>query len=139
MIIIEQLTGHIDEELKELFSQKDTSQYVLSTAEIMNLSHHKNSTQLISSSLLLSDTDYIHVNFNKHPILIKRLIELGLCKNRHTSKTNLFFESGIWKVLLNSKSRDGLELRNFLANKVLPEMVSLNFDLNILSSVKPIE
>ena len=136
MIILKELLEHVDEELKELLSLKNPEQYVSTTPEMLTLSHHVNSFQMIRSCHLKKNLDYIPINVNKHPELVGRMIWTGLCKNQNTSKTTLFFESGILKIMMGSKNKTGDEFRELLAEDILPTLLERNSGSSILSSFK---
>jgi hypothetical protein len=112
-------------------------------SEVMAVTHHVNMAQALKSSGCILGTDYIVIKKKTHPAVFQELMNLkehsplngfGLNddsqnnilrisnKAKYTSELIMIYESGFWKLSLNSKLSNGKELRNWLATEVLPSI-----------------
>ena len=70
---------------------------------------------------LIDGDDMVKVEKKKHPEFLKQLHRMNLLGQRAGSVIMLY-ESGVWKLLMQSKKQIGINTRNWLANEVLPSI-----------------
>jgi prophage antirepressor-like protein len=111
--------------------------------EAIKITQHKNLSQAFKDADCVVNEDYVVVKKKDNPKIFAELFELleltklngfGLeddspknilqksNKAKYTSEITLVYESGFWKLSLASKLPNGKELRNWLANEVLPSI-----------------
>jgi prophage antirepressor-like protein len=109
--------------LMRIESLKHKGKFVFIGKTVSEKLGHTNLTQAIKSCELEQEKDYVVFYKKTNSSLFSELLKAGNFGNGNgISKIILLYESGVWKLAINSRLERGKELRNWLASEVLPSI-----------------
>lgn len=129
-------------------------EFVFLYQQVQQITHHKNPTQALADAECVENTDYVKVSRKEAPEFFHDLFEFyrtdnealrncGGAINPFESKNTAMiqhlifvYESGFWKLALNSKLEFGVKMRDWLASEVLPSIRKTG-GYQIKSSITP--
>ena len=89
--------------------------------EIMSQLGYKGGNDALKNYELVEDTDKVTLTKKKFPEFFKQLTDLKSIGSR-TGSVIMLYESGVWKLIMQSKKQIGIQTRNWLAREVLPSI-----------------
>jgi prophage antirepressor-like protein len=89
--------------------------------EIMAQLGYKGGNETLRHYDLQEGVDKITLKKTEHPEFIKQLTDLESI-GRRTASVIMLYESGVWKLVMQSKKPIGIKTRNWLASEVLPSI-----------------
>jgi prophage antirepressor-like protein len=103
------------------FKGKNKPERVFVASQIMKQLGYKGGNKVLSHYELIEGVDKVTLRKIDWPVFFKRLGKLNLLGSRAGSVIMLY-ESGVWKLVMNSKKPIGIKTRNWLAREVLPSI-----------------
>lgn len=94
---------------------------VFIASEIMKQLGYKGVMDTLKNYDLIESIDLVKISKIKNPIFFKQLFDLKSIGKR-SSNIVMLYESGVWKLIMQSKKQLGIKTRNWLASEVLPSI-----------------
>ena len=102
------------------------SERVFLAKEIMKQLGYKGANVTLNSYDLIEGVDKVTLTKKKHPKFFKQLFDLKNVGLR-TGTVIMLYESGVWKLIMQSRKKIGIQTRNWLAREVLPSIAAKGY------------
>jgi prophage antirepressor-like protein len=100
---------------------KKKNEKVFVAAEIMKQLGYNGGRSTLSHANLEEGFDMIKITKKESPEFLKQLSTMNVLGHR-TGSVIMLYESGVWKLVMQSKKQIGIQTRNWLAREVLPSI-----------------
>lgn len=94
--------------------------------DIMSQLGYKGGNNILSSIELEEGVDKVTLKKKTTPEFFKQLTQLD-CVGSRTGTVIMLYESGVWKLVIQSRKKIGIQTRNWLAREVLPSIKSKGY------------
>lgn len=105
----------------DAFYSKKKDERVFVAKQIMDQLGYKGGNQTLRYYDLIEGEDKITLRKKDYPDFFKQLNDIGAIGLR-TGTVIMLYESGVWKLIMQSKKPIGIKTRNWLASEVLPSI-----------------
>ena len=103
------------------FKSRGKQERLFLAKEIMDQLGYKGGNDTLKNYDLIEGKDKKTLKKSKYPELFKQLLDLKSIGLR-TGTVIMLYESGVWKLTMQSKKPIGIKTRNWLASEVLPSI-----------------
>ncbi len=105
---------------------RNKDERVFLSKEIMNQLGYKGGNNTLQNYELEEGIDKITLKKKDFPEFFNQLTHLKLV-GRRTVSTIMLYESGVWKLIMGSKKKIGINTRNWITREVLPSIVKKGY------------
>ena len=103
------------------FYSKKKDERVFIAQQMMNQLGYKGGNQTLRYYNLIEGDNKVTLRKKDYPDFFKQLNDINVIGLR-TSTVIMLYESGVWKLIMQSKKPIGIKTRNWLASEVLPSI-----------------